>query len=197
MKPRSQRRREERRTSGTPSLASSVAGNGLLIAGLIGVGVAIIIAGILLLAGGGGSENGADATPTEGTLFTLASPETDDEVALESLAQRLIDWLPQGRWAELYDEFTDAFRERCSRDAFAANGSLSAQEQGDQLTRIHYVGVNDFSVQDTTATLIIVGELRGSGQYTIRADFEKTGDVWQISAVPDSTGCDAFSRLSG
>lgn len=203
MKPRSQRRRDDRRGGSAPSPIRALAGNGLLIAGLIGVGVAIIVVGILLLAGGSGG--GEDAQNDDGvqkfadgsTPIPIASPSSDDEVALEALAERLIDLLPQGMWADLYEDFTDAFKERCSRNAFIATGNLSAQEQGAQLTLIRYIGVNDFSIQATTATLVIVGQLGVTSQYTVRADFEKVGDTWKISPVPDSKDCEAFSRLTG
>lgn len=199
MKPRSQRRRDERDSGSPPNVISAFAGSGLAIAGLIGVGVAIIVAGIILLAGGGGDgQNGDVQTYSDGsTAIPVVSPVSDDEVAIEALAERLINFLPQGRWADLHDDFTDAFKELCSEDAFVASGNLSAQEQGDQLSLIHYVGVQDFSIQDTTATLVIVGQIGSTSQYTVRADFEKDGDVWKISPVPDSEGCDAFSRLSG
>jgi hypothetical protein len=206
MKPRSQRRRAERRGSSDPATASRLASNGLVIAGLIGVGAAIIAVGILLLTSNsndGEDRNGGDADATDTALtdgstpIPVASPATDEEIALESIAQRLIDWLPQGKWPELYDDFTNEFKERCSREAFAETGELSAREQGAQLQLIRYAGVQDFGIEGTTATLIIVGQIGETSQYTIRADFEKSGDVWLISPVPGSTGCEAFSRLSG
>jgi hypothetical protein len=204
MKPRSQRRREERRGRSRP--AALLAGNGLLIAGVIGAAAAIVVVGILLLTGGGdnGGEGEGGIPSTTDTTFAdgstpipIASPVTDDEVALEAIAQRLIDWLPDGRWPELYDDFTDTFKERCSKEAFATSGETSAQEQGVQLQLIRYSGVQDFGIEGATATLVVVGQIGVTSQYTIRADFEKAGEVWRISPVPGSTGCEAFSRLSG
>lgn len=179
-----------------------LASNGVLIAGLIGVGVAIIVVGILLLAGGGGgddpaAENGDQTFPDGSTPIAVVEPSTDDEIALERLAERLIELLPAGQWPALYEDFTDEFKARCSRDAFIESGNLSAQEQGGQLTLIQYAGVENYSVQETTATLVVVGQIGVTGQYTVRADFEKVDGTWKISPVPDSSDCDAFSRLSG
>ena len=203
MKPRSQRRRDERGGEPRSPLASVLTGNGVLIAGLIGVGVAIIVVGILLLAGGGGdgdglaADNGDQVFPDGSTPIAVVEPSTDDEIALERLAQRLIELLPGGQWPALYEDFTDEFKARCSRDAFIESGNLSAQEQSEQLTLIQYAGVEDYSVQETTATLVVVGQVGVLSQYTVRADFEKVDGTWKISPVPDSSDCDAFSRLSG
>lgn len=197
MKPRSQRRRAER-TPARPTPLDRLAGNGLLIAALIGAGVAVAVAGILLLAGGGGGDDDPQTqVPGGETPIPLVTPAGEDEVELEALARRTIESLPNGVWADLYPDFTEEFRQRCTEEAFIATGQQSAQEQGEQLSRIRYDGVSDFRVQEGTARLVIVGEVEGSGQYTIGADFEKVGDRWYIAPVATSTGCNAFDRLSG
>lgn len=197
MKPRSQRRREGR-SEQEPSLISRLAGSGLLIAALIGLGTAIVVAGIILLASGGGGDSDAQSElPGGATRIPLVTPATEDEEELEELARRTIESLPNGVWGDLYDDFTEEFRQRCAEAAFIASGNQSVQEQGNQLSLIRYNGVSDFSVQETTARLVIVGEVLGTSQYTIGADFEKVGDRWYIAPVADSEGCNAFDRLSG
>lgn len=197
MKPRSQRRREERSGDAQGPVAR-VTSNGILIALLIGAGVIIAVLAIILLAGGDGDEEDVvQPTAAASTPVPLVDPQTEDEMALAELARRTIESLPNGTWAELYDAYTPEFQERCSREEFVETGEQSAQEQGAQLSLIRYVGVNDFSVEEATARLIIVGQIGQLGEYTIGAEFEKIDGEWLISPVDQTTGCQAFDRLSG
>ncbi len=192
MKPRSERRRDERegkapRWSGWPVNVWAGA--------LVSAGVVVITVGAVLLFTGG-SDDAADATPTP--LFTetlLVDPVTPDQIALEEIARRTIESLPNGEWTSLYPEFTGEFQERCPFEEFVAVGEEAAVEQGPSLARIRYVGIQSFDIQPTQARVIIVAELVDRLQYTTGADFEKVDGVWRIAPVEGSVGCESFDRL--
>lgn len=199
MRPRSERRRRERSGEAREdTLISRITGSGFLMAGLIGAGVAIIIAGILLLAGGDDDEGGTpEPTLLTGTPVPVVEPGTPDEEELAEVARRTIESLPSGTWPLLYDEFTEEFQERCSREEFAEVGEQAAEEQGEQLRLIRFMGVNQFNVEEAEARLIIVGRIGELGEYTIGADFVKVDGEWRITPVEQTEGCQAFDRLSG
>lgn len=190
MRPRSERRRDEREGKDPYSRSGPI---NIWAAALIGVGATIIVVGAVFLFTGGDSP---EETPAPSDAV-LAIPVTPDEIALEALARRMIESLPSGQWPDLYPEFTDAYHQRCSFEEFTTVGEESAVEQGPNLARIRYVGVESFDVTETTARLIIVAELIDRLQYNTGADFEKVDGVWRIAPVADTTGCEAFDRLSG
>ena len=188
MKPRSERRRDEREGKAPHSRRSRPIN--IWAAAFIGVGGTIMVVGAILIFSSGG-EDGPDSDAG------IVMPVTSDEIALEALARRTIESLPNAVWPSLYPEFTDAYHQRCSIEEFTAAGQASAVEQGANLSRIRYVGVQSFDVSETTAELVIVGEVIDQLQYTTGADFEKVNDGWRIAPVAGTSGCEAFDRLSG
>ena len=194
MKPRSERRRDDR--EGKESRPSrwpiNVWASAFLIAGV----VVLAVGATLLVTGGSDGEDGAP-TPAARTDTPLVDPVTPDEIALEAIARRTIEALPSGEWPGLYAEFTAEFQERCSFEEFTTVGAEAAVEQGQNLARIRYVGIQSFAVQPTEARVIIVGELIDQLQYTTGTDFEKVDGVWRIAPVEGSVGCESFDRLSG
>lgn len=193
MKPRSERRRDER--EGTKPSRSRWPIN-VWAMGLVGAGAVAIVVGAVLLLTGGDNDDNTDTTPTPlSATPALVEPETPDQIALEALARKTIESLPGGEWTTLYPEFTDEFQERCSFEEFTAVGTEAAIEQGPSLARIRYVGIQSFAIQPTHARLVIAAELVDRLQYFTGADFDKVDDVWRIAPVADSVGCEAFDRL--
>ena len=191
MKPRSERRRDERegKDSGSRSWAINI-----WAVALTAVGITTIVVGAVFFFGNSSDDGGPAETPA--TSSVLTPPITPDEIALEALARRTIEALPNLEWPSLYPEFTDDYQQRCSLEEFTAAGEAAAEEQGANLTLIRYVGVRSFNVSEPTAKLIVVGEIIDRSQYTTGADFEKVDGVWRIAPVADTSGCEAFDRLS-
>ena len=196
MKPRSERRRDERKDKDTGSRRWPI---NIWATAFIGVGVTIIVVGAVFFLSDSGDDGSPEETPAasaSATSSVLTAPVTPDEIALEALARRMIEALPNLEWPSLYPEFTDDYRQRCSLEEFTAVGEAATEEQGANLTLIRYVGVESFNVSEPTARLTIVGEIIGRSQYTTGADFEKVDRVWRIAPVADTSGCEAFDRLA-
>lgn len=204
MPSRSERRRRRQRGADSGSqreshLASLLRRADVTLAALLGVAVLVIVAGAIVLSGGDSSSSpGAEPAPTaSGTIAPAFSPATADEVAIEALARRTIEALPQGQWPDLYDAFSAEFRQRCPRDQFVAAGAEDAKLQGANLPLIKYKRVVSASVTGTAATATIMGELAGQSEYTIQASFALEDGVWKIAPAPNTQGCEAFTRLTG
>ena len=196
MKPRSDRRRDEREGKDTGPRRWPI---NIWATAFIGVGITIIVVGAVFFLSDGSDDGGPAETPAasaSAASSVLTAPITPDEIALEALARRMIEALPNLEWPSLYPEFTDDFRQRCSLEEFTAVGEAATEEQGANLTLIRYLGVESFNVSEPTARLTIVGEIIGRSQYTTGADFEKVDGVWRITPVADTSGCEAFDRLS-
>jgi hypothetical protein len=186
MKPRSERRRDEREGNEPSPSRRPVS---IWAGGLVGAGLAVVAVGaVLLFTGGDGDDT------TQDTALPLVEAVTPDQIALEAIARRTIESLPSRRWTSLYVEFTDEYQERCSIEEFTAAGNDAIFEQGATLAEIRYVGIQSFAIQPTHARLIIAAELVDS-QYSTGADFDKVDDVWRIAPVAGSVGCEAFDRL--
>ncbi|MDO8614310.1 MAG: hypothetical protein Q7T33_01060 [Dehalococcoidia bacterium] len=173
----------------------------MLIAGVLGGGVVLIVIIAVALSGGGdgGTPAGQQTTPapaptTAGPPF---SPVTDDEKAVQELARRSIETLPEGQWPSLYDSFTPEFRQRCPQEQFNEGGVKAEQDLGADLALLSFKRLEQVTVTETTASAVIVGEVRGKSEYTVQAGFAKADGVWKIAPAPNTQGCEAFSRLSG
>ena len=194
MEPRSERRRRARLTGGyQPSAPRPIFGRRELIgAAILGGGLVAIAAALILLSGGGTEQ----ATPGISASVSAAfSPASADELAIAALAQKSIEVLPRRQWPSLYDDFTPEFQQRCTREQFAQVGVQAEEEQGEALPLLGYRRLENVSIQETTATAVIVGEIRGQGEYSIQAAFQKVGGAWKIAPAPATAGCSAFNRI--
>jgi hypothetical protein len=107
-----------------------------------------------------------------------------------------VEALPKGEWPLLYDSFTPEFHQRCPRDQFVAAGEADAQAQGDALTRIRFVRMEDLVIQGSTAKGVIVGEITGETEYRVRGSFEKLDGVWKLAPAAATSDCtSAFDRV--
>jgi len=190
MSRRSERRRRLR--AGREQQASLIRPRDLLIAGAIGAVVLITIAAVLLLTGGGDGEDSSASTNRPSF-----SPSTPDEVAIQALARDSIEVLPRGEWPSLYDSFTPEYQQRCPREEFVAAGEAGAQEQGENLPLLGFVGLEDVAIEGETATAVIVGEISGASLYRVRAAFRKADGSWKLAPAAGTEGCAAFDRISG
>ena len=203
---RSERRRRRQPPASPPETDAAAPGPALLrradvlMAGVLGGGVVLIVViAVALSGGGGGTPAGQQATapPAPTTTGPPFSPVTDDEKAVQELARRSIEVLPEGRWPSLYDSFTPEFRQRCPQEQFNEGGVKAAQDLGADLARLGFKRLEQVTVTETTASAVIVGEVRGKSEYTVQAGFAKADGVWKIAPAPNTQGCEAFSRLSG
>jgi hypothetical protein len=167
-----------------------------LLAALLGVGVLVAIV-IVVLASRHNGEGGAVPPGSTATPAVAGSPDPADAAAIESLARLSIEVLPRGEWPSLYDSFTSDFQQRCSRGDFAQLGQESAQQQGANLALLAFKRLEQLAVDGDSATAVIVGELRGDGEYSVSAAFRREAGVWKLAPVPGLTGCAAFGRISG
>lgn len=146
-----------------------------LLAALLGAGVLVVMGIVILISRGG----------------------TTDAEAIQSLARRSIEALPKGEWPSLYDSYTSDFRQRCSREDFERAGVESAQALGADLDLLGFKRLEQLAVTGDSATGVIVGELKGTGEYTLSSAFRREDGDWKIAPVPGVEGCAAFQRLSG
>lgn len=173
-------------------------------------GVVVIVGGIILFAGGGSDDGDQGAGAITGTPIGSASvtaapgatdvpfePDNDDEEAIQELARKSIEVLPQGLWPSLYEDFTTEFRGRCSLSEFAQAGVEGAQALGDSLPLLGFKSMKNVTITGDTATGTIVGELRGQSEYEVQASFAREDGAWKLAPAPNTSGCSAFNRLSG
>jgi hypothetical protein len=142
----------------------------------------LVLLAILLLSGGG-----------EDSQQVAASP---DEQAMQALARKSIEVLPRGEWPTLYDDFTVEYQQRCPRPDFEAAGVAGAAEQGEKLSLLRFVRLEELSVQGDAATAVIVGEITGETEYRVRGAFQKVDGVWKIAPAANTEGCSAFDRIT-
>jgi hypothetical protein len=150
-----------------------------MIVATVGGGLIAALLAFLLLSGGG--DDGA------------SEPASPDEQAIESLARDSIEVLPRGEWPSLYDSFTPEFQQRCPRPEFEAAGAQGAAEQGDKLSLLRFLRLEDVSVLGDTATATIVGS--SEAEYRIRSAYQKVDGVWKLAPAANTSGCSAFDRV--
>lgn len=189
--PRPRRRRPTPRPSRSPAREPQArsprfffSGREATIAAFIASLVAVAAVTALIVRGGGDGQSGSTVSAF-------------DQQAIESLARRSVELLPQGEWPSLYDSFTAEFQQRCSRADFEQAGRDDAAKLGDDLFTIRFIRLEDLVVEGNTGRANIIGEVGGNTQYTIQASFQKIEDgTWRIAPAPGTQGCSAFNRLS-
>jgi hypothetical protein len=194
MPSRQQRRRRERQQEAgayRPAFGAPEAAG----AALIGAAVILVVAAAILLSDGNG--NGGATPQPAATEPVLIVPEGPDEEAVAALARQSIEALPRGEWPALYEKFTRAFRERCPEEEFIQVGIRSAQEQGPNLSRIRYKGLEALEIQGDAATVVVAGDLQGESEFAIGQRMEREEGEWKLAPQPDTQGCQAFHRLRG
>jgi hypothetical protein len=180
MPSRSERRRRERagHHTGTPHEPILRSRDVVIVATVGGSLIAALLVFLLFFSGGDDGSSPA------------ASP---DEQAIESLARDSIEVLPRGEWPSLYESFTPEFQQRCPRPEFEAAGAQGAAEQGDQLSLLRFIRLEDVSVLGDTATATIVGS--SESEYRIRSAYQKVDGIWKLAPAANTSGCSAFDRV--
>jgi hypothetical protein len=188
MPSRAQRRRRERQGAGAPPPRGSIdplfRSRDVVIVAVAGAALVAGLLAFLLLSGGGG---GGDEAPAA----------SEDQQAIESLAKESIEVLPRGEWPSLYDSFTPEFQQRCPRADFEAAGRADADAQGERLSRLRFVRLEEVSVTGESATSVIVGEITGETEYRIRGAFQRVDGAWKLAPAANTSGCSAFDRIDG
>jgi len=192
MPTRSERRRRLR--AGAPPQRPLLSRRDVLIACAIAATVGIAILVVVLISRFGGGDTASEQTAVE-TFFPPYSPDSPDGAAIVQLARSSIEVLPRGEWPSLYDSFTPDYQQRCPRDQFIAAGEAGAQEQGSNLPLLHFVNLEQVSIEGDAAKAVIVGEIQGLQQYKLRSAFRKIDGSWKISPTEGTDGCNAFDRL--
>ena len=163
---------------------------------LIAVGVVLAAAGVtlglVLLLTGGDDDSGEAAQATSAPF----EPIDADGQAIVALGRRSVEALPAGEWPELYDAFTQEFRDRCSLSDFVAAGEADTADLGSSLQQIRFKHLIDVIMSGDTASAVIVGTL-SDDEYSIETAYVRIDSVWKIAPAPGTTGCSAFNRLSG
>ncbi len=190
---RSQRRRQNR---GDPPDAGLFGRREIVGVLVLGAGLAGVLVGLALFAGGG-DDASAPAVTQAPTPLPVFSPSTSDELAIAALARRSIEVLPRGEWPSLYDDFAPDFQERCTRQDFEQGGQTNVQELGTNLPLLAYKNLSELTISGDTATAVVVGELIGLSEYSVRAGFQRVDGAWKLAPVEQTEGCQAFTRLSG
>lgn len=127
-------------------------------------------------------------------LFVFGGGD-DDEDKIESLARLSIEVLPAGEWPSLYESFTREFQQRCSRQEFEQAGEDAATELGDDLPFLRFKRVENIDIEGQNARAVIVGQLAGQPEYSLRAAFRMENGDWKLAPAPNTEGCEAFRRL--
>jgi hypothetical protein len=173
----------------------------LIAAGFLVFGIIAIIAAVAVTSGGGGSSTTSapegSPTPAPSASGVLFQPADADGEAIVALARKSIESLPQGQWPSLYDDFVASFQARCSATDFAQGGVDSANALGSNLSLLAFKFMQDVVINGEVAHGTIVGELTGISEYQVSAYFAREDGVWKLDAAPDTTGCEAFTRISG
>lgn len=190
---RADRRRKEREGGGTPIWRRPEVLTGAIIAA---IGIATFVIVVVLLSGGGGDDDDTASDPEATEVPIVFVPKTEDDVAIDALARRTVEALPNGQWPELYPSFTEEYHTRCPEEDFIAAGVESANQLGQSLQQISYVRLQNVDYLDATnVRMVIVGSVP-QGEYTLEAFFQKIDGSWRIAPNPGTEGCNAFSRLS-
>ena len=169
---------------------------------LIATGLVLAAAGaalgLVLLLTGGDDDGGETVQGTANATVTSTpfEPVDADGQAIIDLGRRSVEALPNGEWPELYDAFTQEFRNRCSFSDFVAAGEEDAADLGAALQQIRFKHLIDVSLSGDTASAVIVGALTDD-EYTIQTAYVREDGVWKIAPAPGTTGCSGFNRLSG
>ncbi len=180
------RQRPRRRPPAVEPRPSSPILVGGLAAGATALLAVVIVVTVLLVWPDGSNGGGPSA----------GEPSGADKEAIESLARRSIEVLPEGEWSSLYDSFTSEFQQRCPRSEFEQGGRDASIELGDDLTTLRFKRLEELSVEGGTAQANIVGEVGGDTEYAIQAAFRKIEDgSWRLAPAPGTSGCAAFNRL--
>ena len=182
MSSRPQRRRKQK------AQKPPTTGRSILIAVGVVVAAAVVTLGLVLLLTGGDDDSGETSAPFE--------PIDADGEAIVALGRRSVEALPDGEWPELYDAFTQEFRDRCSFSDFVAAGETDTADLGSSLQEIRFKYLIDVIVTGDTASAVIVGAL-SDDEYSIETAYVRDNGVWKIAPAPGTTGCSAFNRLSG
>jgi hypothetical protein len=184
MPSRSARRRRERQGApARPLIEPLVRSRDVAIVAIAGGSLIAGLLVFLMLSRGGG---GGDAPPV-----------SEDQQTIESLAKESIDVLASGRWPSLYDSFTPEFQQRCLRADFEAAGRADADAQGERLSRLRFVRLEEVSLTGESATAVIVGEITGETEYRVHGAFQRVDGAWKIAPAANTTGCSAFDRIDG
>lgn len=190
---RSDRRRREREGGGTPVWRRPEVLTGAVIAA---IGLATFVIVVVLLSGSGGDDDDTASEPEATEAPVVFVPETAEDVAIDALARRTVEALPNGQWPELYPSFTEEYKARCPQEDFIAAGVESANQLGQSLQTISYVRLQNVDyLDDSSVRMVIVGSVP-LGEYTLEAYFQKIDGSWRIAPNPETEGCNAFSRLS-
>lgn len=193
MSSRQQRRRQSRRDNPPPIIGRTE----LIAAGVVFVAAALTLGVVLLVSSGGGDDDDSTGeTPVPTPTGEAFVPADDAGAAIVELGRRSVEALPNGVWPELYDSFTQEFRDRCSREDFAAAGEADASAQGDNLNQIAFVKLIDVSITGDTATAVIVGASAGT-EYQIGTAYALEDGDWKIAPPPGTSGCNGFTRIGG
>ncbi|MCH7485059.1 MAG: hypothetical protein IIA90_07940, partial [Chloroflexi bacterium] len=143
---------------------------------LIATGVVLATAGValglVLLLTGGDDDGGAAVQATANATITSTpfEPVDADGQAIIDLGRRSVEALPDGEWPELYDAFTQEFRDRCEFSDFVAAGEEDAANLGGLLQQIRFKYLIDVSLSGDTASAVIVGAL-SDDEYTIQTAY--------------------------
>lgn len=192
---------------GEPGRYSLTTRGELIAAAALVIGALVLIGGVLLLVGPTGADDpGPSPTASAGLAGSGSpsptqasfpiSPQNEDEQAIHDLARLSIVSIPDGRWADLYDDFTQEFRTRCDAEEFAQAGRDAAIDLGDNLSLLGFKGLRTLNITGDTARVVIVGELRGQSEYEVEAFFRLEDGVWKIAPSPESAGCSSFNPLA-
>lgn len=169
----------------------------LIFAGVVLAAVSAALGLVLLLAGGGDdSAPAVQATVNATVTSTPFEPVDAGGQAIIDLGRRSVEALPDGKWPELYDAFTQKFRDRCPFSEFVASGEADAANLGEMLSQIRFKYLIDVSMSGDTASAVIVGTL-ANDEYTIQTAYVREDSVWKIAPAAGTTGCSGFNRLSG
>lgn len=196
------RRRKRPAPPETPDSGRSLFGRtDVLIALLLGAGVVLIAVVAVVISNRSSSSPSASEQNTPAAVPTSPpapfSPVTDDDRAIQELARRSIEVLPEGQWPSLYDSFTADFQQRCPRDEFVQGGVDASQNLGSDLSLLRFKRLESVNITADSATAVVVGELQGQSEYSVQASFRKLDGAWRIAPADNTSGCLAFQRLSG
>lgn len=198
---------EDPTRDGEPGSYSLTTRGELIAAAALAIGAFVLIGGVLLLMGPTGTDDpGPSPTTSPGLIGSGStsptqapfpiSPQNEDEQAIHDLARLSIVSIPDGRWADLYNDFTQEFRARCTAEEFAQVGRDAATDLGDSLSLLGFKGLRALNITGDTARVVIVGEVRGQSEYEVEAFFRLEEGVWKIAPSPESAGCSSFNRLA-
>lgn len=198
---RSERRRRERQGKEAAE-QSFLRRRDVILVVLLAAGIATVLLAVVLFAGGGGDDSSTNAVQTAVAQKPAASPfvpMTPDEEAIQALARKSIEVLPQGQWPSLYVDFTADYQQRCPPGEFDQAGMTAAQDLGADFPLLRFKRLENVSMDATagSATAVIVGEIAGASEYSVRAAFQNVDGSWKIAPLPNTSGCGAFERLPG